>query len=427
MWQMSSYGQVMVEGVELFSFRDSVDPTFMLLFRTDDLLVSRAEEGKPGPQVNSSEGLDVIYQFVVPAFVLRDRLAVLGIGSGSTAQGFGELVSDRRETLENWIMSQMFGEDHNQRLEEESRFLATLNLGSWQAQLRNQISANEGHNENIDKIGGLRWLMDFWDHADPRFVLRAIVDAFPDSEVVLDVTDLEEGGWFDIGVDPREAALEHFSSVIVNGSSPIVLAEGRTDIRILEQAMQVLAPHLQGFVRFADFTSTKAEGGASALVRTVKTLAAAGVANRIVALFDNDTAGEDALSVLRSSYLPANITVVRYPDLNLARDYPTLGPSGRTLMDINGLAGSIEIYLGEDVLRGSSGELTPVQWTGYVSRIGRYQGKLRNKFEVQDRFEKKAKVALLDHSLRSQQDWSGLQTIIDHIKEILDSPSARIS
>lgn len=43
---------------------------------------------------------------------------------------------------------------------------------------------------------------------------------------------------------------------------------------------------------------------------------------------------------------------MRLPDLEFLKSYPTLGPNGLANMDINGVAASIELYLGNDVLRG---------------------------------------------------------------------------
>ena len=57
--------------------------------------------------------------------------------------------------------------------------------------------------------------------------------------------------------------------------------------------------------------------------------------------------------------------VLHYPDLPLLRRYPTLGPQlvDPVIMDVNGRAGSLEMYLGRDLLTVDS-ELVPVQWTG---------------------------------------------------------------
>jgi hypothetical protein len=115
-------------------------------------------------------------------------------------------------------------------------------------------------------------------------------------------------------------------------------------------------------IRFPDF-GLKPEGGVSALVRNVRAFAAAGVANRTVAMLDNDTAAQEGINLLRATNaLPEKIRVVQYPGLNLARHYPTLelptpdSPGGSLAFeDVNGLAGSIELYPGRDVLQSEKG------------------------------------------------------------------------
>ena len=47
--------------------------------------------------------------------------------------------------------------------------------------------------------------------------------------------------------------------------------------------------------------------------------------------------------------------------------------SGLEPLDVNGLAASIELYFGEDVLCAEQNKLTPVQWKGYNSTLRQYQ------------------------------------------------------
>ena len=77
------------------------------------------------------------------------------------------------------------------------------------------------------------------------------------------------------------------------------------------------------------------------------------------------------------------MSCIRLPDIELAREYPTVGPQGRHRTDINGLACGIELYLGEAALSADGG-LRPVQWTGKVGDA--WQGDVGNKKAVRDRF-----------------------------------------
>ena len=84
--------------------------------------------------------------------------------------------------------------------------------------------------------------------------------------------------------------------------------------------------------------------------------------------------------------LPGNIAVRQYPSLPLARNYPTIGPSGEARLDVNGLAGSLELYLGEDVLKSDEDGFSPVQWKGYDQGTSAYQGVILDKQRILDRF-----------------------------------------
>lgn len=72
---------------------------------------------------------------------------------------------------------------------------------------------------------------------------------------------------------------------------------------------------------------------------------------------------------------------MRFPDTALAAAYPTVGPSGFAELDVNGLAGGIELYLGREALS-CEGTLRPVRWQGYVEAAKRYQGEVEGKGDI---------------------------------------------
>jgi len=120
----------------------------------------------------------------------------------------------------------------------------------------------------------------------------------------------------------------------------------------------------------------------------VKGLAGVGIGNRVIAVFDNDTAGAIQADEVRRLKLPENFRILTLPDIKLARRYPTLGPKRRTPQPTsNGSACSIELYLGSyDALTGEDGKLVPVQWKGYEAKLRRYQGELVDKKAAEQRF-----------------------------------------
>jgi len=235
-------------------------------------------------------------------------------------------------------------------------------------------------------------------------------------ELVYDLTDLVLGGWIEKSSDLVEYAEELISADFVISRRIIALTEGITDKWILERSLRLLYPHLSDYFRFMDFTEMKVEGGAGALANTVKAFAGVGIINRVVALFDNDTAAEAAIQSLSTIKLPDNIVILKYPNIESANSYPTMGPTGVSLMNINGLAGSIELYLGEDVLSQINGNFTPVQWKGYDRRLQQYQGEILNKIEIQNKFEQKLKVCEADPAKVIEYDWKGLRAILDVLR-----------
>jgi hypothetical protein len=77
-----------------------------------------------------------------------------------------------------------------------------------------------------------------------------------------------------------------------------------------------------------DFNAARVEGGASQLAKIVRSFAGAGIVNKVIAIVDNDTAGEESVRSLKQIRPPGNLTALKLPELPLLRTYPTIGPSG---------------------------------------------------------------------------------------------------
>jgi len=182
-----------------------------------------------------------------------------------------------------------------------------------------------------------------------------------------------------------------------------------------------LYPHLSDYYSFMDFDGANAPGGAGHLVNTVKAFAGAGIANRIVALFDNDTGARAALRGLDGVDLPPSVRVLQFPAIPVGANYPTSGPSGLVHMDVNGLAASLEMYLGEDVLQRADGTFTPVHWRGFDPAVRAYQGELEHKGKLQDKFTEKLAAAATDPAVMQAQDWSGIRAILDMVRQAFEN------
>jgi len=155
---------------------------------------------------------------------------------------------------------------------------------------------------------------------------------------------------------------------------PLGFQTGRSDTRVLSAAIEAMVPHLGELFGFLDFEGMKLQGSTDTLAKTVRAFVGARVSTRLVAIFDNDTAGVAALTSLADVRLPPNIRTIVLPRSAVGSDYPTTGPPGVSQMDVNGMACSIELYLGRDALSDGAGALRPVRWTGWDPKMGRYQG-----------------------------------------------------
>lgn len=136
-----------------------------------------------------------------------------------------------------------------------------------------------------------------------------------------------------------------------------------------------------------------------------------------MAIFDNDTAGGLAYAQAVALTLPSNFIVLRLPDTDIAASYPTIGPSGTAVLDVNGRAGGIELYLGREALKvGDS--LCPVRWTGYVGPARNYQGEVESKSEVLGHFQEQ--IARITHPVEARAAFPELamvwQTILERVE-----------
>lgn len=211
--------------------------------------------------------------------------------------------------------------------------------------------------------------------------IYSILSVLPPNAIVeYDLTEIINGGW----VKENDVAKIEFEKIIV-------LTEGKTDVEFISLSLQQLFPHLREYYHFIDFDEYKVESNASALVKLMISLAASNIKHPIIALFDNDTTGLMEMKKLTKIKLPNNFRVLKYPDINLAKKYPTIGPTGIKKMNINGLACGIEMYFGIDILTKES-ELIPIHWKAFNEKEKKYQGEVSEKNYVQEEFRKKIKT-----------------------------------
>lgn len=229
--------------------------------------------------------------------------------------------------------------------------------------------------------------------------------------VEYDITELLDSEYYSKEFQFANDSKNLFRKDYIKNEKIIVSTEGKSDSRILKRAMEILYPEVYDYYSFLDFDEHNISGSVSALIDRVKSFSSAGIANRVVAITDNDAAAHDALRKLNREFIPDNIVVTTYPDIELAKNYPTIGPNGIEKMNINGMACSIELYLGNNILKNNNGYI-PIQWKGYMEGIKRYQGEIIEKDSIQKSFFAGINK---ENFKKSEYDWSGLKEILEMI------------
>lgn len=362
------------------------------------------------------------------AKVAKDRLDLIGVTLEAAEARFEEALRIKMEY------------DRTQTRTRETTSLS-LDLDLWLDHFRRLWNIHCSHSTVADPLPehecplsdyecspfryyGFPGLTTDVDNTNRLHLLRLVMEQVPpDAYLSYELGDMIEHNYDADRFDEDIAALvHHIDGHLQYGlTKTTVITEGISDKECLERSLGILHPHLVDYYHFFEFEMGGIEGGAAQLAKVVKAFAAAGVQRPVVAFFDNDTAGRDAHESLKTFPMPDNIAVRRYPDLELARNYPALHTNGTIQkMNVNGYAGSIEIYFGEDILAHTC-QLEPVEWKPYTGNVKGKQGVLRNKGKLQKAFKKKLKAGERNpHAIRPHE-WQDMDGILDTLRTAFHS------
>jgi hypothetical protein len=374
---MGSYCSLKFDDFHIIEAKSIVPDNLIALFQETDRVVTQVarEEGEE-PEIQTT--------YRAKRDVILKRLALLGCTETAARERFSNWHNSEKIKWKEYL-------DEGNWEKETFDALVKFDLSIWRSFVPNVVATQY---QDIEPSGEIERRMrdrdDGWLHFDgygSLISIRALLDALPDvEEVVLDISDLINGGW--IGKDEDICAIrrETDHAELRSLSPTVILAEGSSDIRILQYSLKALYPERHDYFSFFDHIELSVDGGANYLVKFLKAFAAARAPLRIIALFDNDTAGLQAYRQALALKLPRNIILLRLPDIQLASAYPTVGPQGRHVLNVNQRAASIELYLGRAALTDPSGQLRAVRWTGYVQQADAYQGEVEAKADVQANF-----------------------------------------
>ncbi|QKV76782.1 hypothetical protein [Amycolatopsis sp. Hca4] len=412
-----------MNGFLAYSLGLGMTDELLSLFQDDMLFSEQIPNEHYGDDVNGEPEYVDTAEFVMPGKVALDRMRILGYQVNEPRIALDDAIKGKLRTSKRLRLELAGDPEVEGELDAEIELLTGLTAEKWLDRVveyglpvgrleRREDAASHGSWPYLELVSG--WPV--------RAILTILLEAFPSAEVRLDLTEAVLNGevWEDLDTLCSNALkrLRFFGGA---DAPVIVLTEGKMDAQALSDGISILYPHLVDVVKFMDYLQ-KPDGGAGPLVTFVKAFAAAGVANRVVAIFDNDAAAAEALLSLRVESLPSNIRILTYPYLELFSSYPTLGPpvgadeeAELVLANIHGRAASIELYLGRDVLAGDDGTLVPVQWKSYMHKVRRYQGEVVGKGDLQKRWKEKVAARRSSSSMIDGYDWDGIAKIIESI------------
>lgn len=431
---MGSYCELYIKDYPIATTKNEIDPLLLSLFQTEDIKIYERKVGERiqvlhGREDEENEEEKAI-QYLNSAGNIRDRLNVMGFTLNDSKERFEESKEESLSQLKEWLDTDRFNNSSgmNETITNEIQILENNSFDDFIEAVKEIFEHNYGYDvkkENLPK--GINpiipYLLEYGNGLDrfpygydQRTLLRALLEVTPpDVLITYDITELIEHGYYED--EPEDVYDEVTGNLTFDyeiGEKFLILAEGTSDINIIRDSLELLYPHLTGYYSFMDFGASNASGSASALVASIKSFVGADIRNKIIALFDNDTAAESAISGLSRTQIPPNIKIKQYPNVEIAKDYPTIGPTGITNMDINGLAGSIEMYLGMDILLHED-NFIPIQWKGYDSKLKKYQGEIIDKIKVQKDFKKKIKECRNDRSKINDADWKEMHELLQMI------------
>jgi len=430
---MGSYAEYWLGPLYIGATKYDVDDGLMRFFRPADKHVLQGKLGtlpfqmrKWAKYVEQEDDVTVVF-YQCSGNALRSRLELRGYSREMAKKAFEMGLQAEIDHYSSYDDSykEMFGPTNP---------LESIDVEQWLAALR--VIRSEGlelirwGNDAKEYEGTLIGYMlknDWYGCPTPdvNVAIRLMLDVCPENDdFIYDLTDIISSGGFSADEDFVAYSLARSFNDNSAAAKTIVLTEGRSDSWIISESLKLLYPDVSEYFTFMDFETARIAGGASGLANIVKAFAAAGIVNRVTAIFDNDTAGEVAVRSLRHTPLPRNIRILKLPVFEPLREYPTIGPTGLNSMDVNGIAGSIELYLGADVLSDERGTLIPVQWTGFEAGLKKYQGEVLSKSVIQERFGRRLQACQEDPSLLSKTDWTGIRTILSAIVDAFKDADA---
>jgi hypothetical protein len=422
---MGSYCGIHFDKLSICDWRSEVPDDWAALFQERDRRDTwRTREVGEDPEL--------YVDYAASRNVILRRLSILGATDEAVQRAFDTWLAEEQEQWRGYAES---WSDQGAISEIPAKMLEGLNGLTYQEwcrfasgalrirydfanydQIQNDLANDPFRKQFHELQDSYLWFGGYGSHLG----LRALLDAASDiKEVRLDISNLL-GGYVDEHEPICSRARENAPYQIQTLAPIMVMAEGSSDLTALRLGLEAMHPDLTDYFSFFNHAELSVDGGAIYLVKFLKAIAAARSTSRILAIFDNDTAGIQAYEQAKALKLPLNIIVTRYPDSDVAKAYPTVGPSGPAILDVNRQAAGIELYMGREALLRND-ELRPVRWTGYIASAGKYQGEVEGKGEVFAAFRKN--IASVKSPEAARASFPDLEQVWQHNFDLVEKNS----
>lgn len=419
---MGSYTELIIEDYPVVHSKSYVSPEVMTIFSEKDKLLYKRKISERNYIVWGNlddDEEEMAYTYTTTVSKTVDRLNVMGFSLEKSKNDLHTSIQREIEDLRACFDIIDSGQQETIELLESSNLDSFIKAFSEikEKQIPSYLTDFEKYNPSslaLYLIKDSNWILNY-PCSDHRFYIRVFLESCDKNSLVIqDITEVTHAGYYSEEDNVRDNEVSTLTSTFPTNSKIIILTEGISDKNIIERSLALLYPHLSDYYSFMDFGLSNASGGASSLISQIKGFVGVGIKNKVIAILDNDTAAHVAKKGLNKTEIPDNISIIHYPYFDRLENYPTIGPTGEQSININEVAGSIEVYLGFDSLEINK-QLTPVQWRGYDQNIGKYQGEVLNKDSVQDNFLERLKKCEQDQNNIPLYDWTGIRLILNSI------------
>jgi hypothetical protein len=210
---------------------------------------------------------------------------------------------------------------------------------------------------------------EIFENIDPYVILRILMDNPSNSEIDLiwRYADMEMGGWIET---------EELYENLYDSEKILIVTEGSSDSFIIKKAIELIYPDIADFFYFVDMEENYPFTGTGNLYRFCQGLSSIKIQNKIIIIYDNDTAGNNKYKDASKLPLSNSMIIIKLPNHEDFNNFLTIGPNGKRKKNINELAVSIESFLDLDY---KTHDIPCVRWTSFDDKSGQYQGELVNK------------------------------------------------